>query len=186
METALESLKKALALAQRRRNAAARPPLHYPVSPLPRVAVIGLELEGPAGTHCLKQWSAEDLRRLRPQALAGWWNDLAEVARLVLAGELELPQLQFPILVFSRPGAAPLPARCHDLLWDWFRVPTFEQIRSGAAELLAHECAARCGFHLAPGVDAGRVPLPRAAHPCPCGNPAPLLCAQDFAAAAAG
>lgn len=186
METALELLRKALALKQQRHAADPKAPLRYPVSPQPRVAVLGAELKGPSGTHCFLSWSAEELRRLRPQALAGWWNDLAEVARLVLAGELELPQLQFPILVFSRPESAPLPPRCHDLLWDWFRVPTLEQIRAADGQLLAYECMARSGFHLAPQAAPGALSLVRAGRPCRCGDPAPLAFAAGVAAATAG
>ncbi|MEJ5366741.1 MAG: hypothetical protein WHT08_00395 [Bryobacteraceae bacterium] len=186
METALESLRKALAMKQRRRSAAPLPPVQYPLVPQPRIAVLGAELRGPSGTHCFPSWSAENLRRLRPQALAGWWNDLAEVARLVLAGELELPQLQFPILVFSRPESSPLPPRCHDLLWDWFRVPTFEQIRAAGGRLLAYECMARCGFHLAPQAEEASLPLVRTGRLCACGDPAPLACAEGLATAAAG
>lgn len=186
MEMALESLRRALASAHLRRKAAPRPALHYPLIPTPRVAVVGIEMEGPRGTHCLPEWSPEDLRRLRPQALAGAWNDLAEVARRMLAGELELPLLQFPILVFSRPESAPLPARCHDLLWEWFRVPTLEQIRGAGGHLLAYECVARSGFHLAPGSGGRELPFVRAAQSCPCGDPAPLYYPRDLAAAAAG
>lgn len=174
MENALEALRKALDLAQRRRRQSGRRVLHYPLYPPPRVAVLGLELDGPAGVRCLVDWTPEALARLRPQALAGWWNDLAEVARSVLAGDLELPDLVFPILVFSRAGSGPLPPRCHDLLWEWFRVPTFEQIRGSGGELIAFECAARAGFHLAPGVEAEALSLARWLESCPCGSSAPL------------
>ncbi len=186
MEQALEALRKALDLAQRRRRQSDRHAIRYPFYPLPRVAVLGLELEGPAGVRCLVDWTPEELVRLRPQALAGWWNDLAEVARRVLAGELELPDLQFPILVFSRAGSAPLPPRCHDLLWEWFRVPTFEQIRGSDGELIAFECAARAGFHLAPGVEAEAVSLVRVPESCPCGSSAPLYRADAALRATAG
>jgi len=184
MEQAFESLRRALSAAQRRRHERPRHSLHYPVCPSPRLAVLGVELHGPAGTHCLVEWSPEDLRRLRPQALAGWWNDLSEVARRVLLGELELPVLQFPLMVFSRPESAPLPSRCHDLLWQWFRLPTFEQIRGADGELLAYECAARCGFHQAPSADIARLPLGQYAFRCPCGDPSPLLRAGELRAAA--
>lgn len=184
MEQAFESLRKALASAQRRRHERPGHSLHYPVCPAPRVAVLGVELDGPAGTHCLVEWSPKDLRRLQPQALAGWWNELSEVARRILLGELELPSLQFPLILFSRPESAPLPPRCHDLLWQWFRLPTFEQIRGAGGELLAYECAARCGFHLAPSADVARLRLVRSGFPCPCGNPSPLLCAGAARAAA--
>jgi hypothetical protein len=185
MDHPLEALRKALSLAQRRRRDA-RPALDYPLYPAPRVAVLGLELDGPCGVHCLMDWTPGQLARLRPQALAGWWNDLAEVARLVLAGNLELPDLQYPILVFSRVNSAPLPPRCHDLLWDWFRVSTFEQIRADSGELLAFECAARDGFHLAPGADAAALPLVVSPNPCPCGSSAPVYRIEGAFEAAAG
>jgi len=185
MEQALEVLRKSLDFARQRRKASRRV-LNYPLYPAPRVAVLGLELDGPSGVRCLTQWTADELARLRPQALAGWWNDLSEVARSVLAGELELPDLQYPILVFERASVAPLPPRVHDLLWEWFRVPTFEQIRAGSGELLAYECAARNGFHLLPGVDAASLGLERAPVPCPCGAPSPVYRAARACRVAAG
>lgn len=184
MEEALELLLKAFQRAARRKAETAWHELHYPLCPAPRVAVLGLELRGPRGVHCMPQWSAAALRRLRPQALAGWWNELAEVARMMQAGELELPELQYPVILFSRPESAPLPARCHDLLWDWFRVPTFEQIRAANGALLAYECEARDGFHLAaPGAEA-QLALVRATVPCACGSPAPLYRSQSASLAA--
>jgi len=184
MEEALELLLKALQRAARRKAETAWHELHYPLCAPPRVAVLGLELRGPRGVHCMPQWSAAALRRLRPQALAGWWNELAEVARMMQAGELELPELQYPVILFSRPESAPLPARCHDLLWDWFRVPTFEQIRAADGALLAYECEARDGFHLAaPGAEA-QLALVRATVPCACGSPAPLYRSQSASLAA--
>lgn len=184
MQQALDALRQALDLAHRRRDL--RPALHYPLYPSPRVAVLGLELDGPKGVRCLPDWTPEALARYRPQALAGWWNELTEVARRLLAGDLELPDLQYPIVVFSRGSSGPLPPRCHDLLWGWFRVPTLEQIRARGGQLLAFECAARDGFHLAPGVDPSSLPLHRALEPCPCGNPAPLYRPAKTLRAAAG
>lgn len=184
MEQALEALRKALDLAHRRRRCA-KHSLHYPLYPAPRVAVLGLELEGPAGVHCLVDWTPEKLARLRPQALAGWWNDLEEVARRLIGGGLELPDLQFPILVFTHVRSGPLPRRSHELLWEWFQSPTLEQIRGSGGELLAYECAARNGFHLAPGADASDLPLVRSAEPCRCGNPAPLYRAGTAVSATA-
>lgn len=185
MEQALDALRQALAAAQCRRRAA-RLTLHYPLYPAPRVAVLGLELAGPAGVRCFPEWTPEELEGMRPQALAGWWHDLAEVAQQVRSGRLALPDLQYPILVFSRPGAAPLPQRCHSLLWDWLRVPAFVQVRNEKGELLAFECSARDGFHLAPGADAAAVPLVLSPRPCPCGNPAPVYHIETALQSAAG
>lgn len=177
-------LQKALRRASGRAGGGVEHALHYPLYPPPRVAVLGLEARGPRGVHSFPQWTAEDLRRLRPQALAGWWNDLAEAARLVLAGELELPCLQYPVVVFVRPESAPLPARCHDRLWEWFGAPTIEQIRMPDGELLAYECEARDGYHAVSAEAAERLGLVRSALPCPCGSPLPVWRAPALKGAA--
>jgi hypothetical protein len=173
-EGAMAALQEALARAARPGGRSPAHNLHYPLYPPPRVAVLGLELRGPRGVHCLPHWSGADLKRLRPHALAGWWNDLAEAARLVLAGELDLACLQYPIVVFLRPERAPLPARCHDRLWEWFGVPTFEQIRLPDGELLAYECEARDGYHLASAEAAEWLGAVRSSLPCACGSPMPV------------
>lgn len=186
IEGALGALHEVLARTARRGGRPAAHELHYPLFPPPRVAVLGLDLRGPRGVHCLRQWTPADLKRLRPQALAGWWNDLAEVARVVLAGDLELTCLQYPIIVFVRPESAPLPPRCHDRLWDWFGVPTFEQIRTADGALLAYECEARDGYHLAKAEAAERIGAVRSSLPCACGSAAPVYRIAAGQAAAAG
>lgn len=157
--------------------------LHYPLNPMPRIAVLGLDGPHCRGVLARREWTEQDLQKFRPQALAGWWNDLAEVARQWLNGRLELPSLDSPLLVFVRPEAAPLPERCHDLLWEWFRLPVFEQIRTPAGRLLAYECEARDGFHIACPEAAHAIPLSEPLwRPCPCGSAAPLYGPRQLAA----
>ncbi|GIU73400.1 MAG: hypothetical protein KatS3mg004_0487 [Bryobacteraceae bacterium] len=174
MEEALELLLKALRRGTRGGIAEPEHELQYPLYPVPRVAVLGLALRGPRGVHCLPQWSPQELEKLRPQALAGWWRDLAEAGRLAAAGRLELPGLRYPILVFLPPESAPLPQPHHQKLWSWFRVPVSEQIRMPDGRLLAYECDARCGYHLS-GPDAAQWLVGmQPCGTCPCGSPAPL------------
>ena len=82
MEEALELLLKALRRGTNGGIAEPEHELQYPLYPVPRVAVLGLALRGPRGVHCLPQWSPQELEKLRPRALAGWWRDLAEAGRL--------------------------------------------------------------------------------------------------------
>lgn len=180
----LDSLRHALDRPAGRAGEPPLPRLEYPLFPAPRVAVLGLRVSAADGIYCLPEWEVEDLRRLRPAALAGSWNDLSEVARRLLLGELELPDLLYPIVVFTTPASSPLAPRLHDRLWDWFRVPTYEQIRGARGELLAYECDARRGFHLAPGADLAGFGFLPSAHPCPCGSAAPLCFASARTAAA--
>ena len=72
----------------------------------------------------------------------------------------------------------PVPPALRDLLWNTFGVPVFEQYLGPNLELLAFECEAHDGLHLAnagvhdPGC-ALRTEL------CACGNPTPRLCAVE-------
>jgi hypothetical protein len=153
MHSCLNLLRKALDNSVHSRpNGLAR--LEYPLFPVPRVAVLGLRVEETSGVHVLEHWNAAKLTELRPLALAGWWPELREVGQLVEAGLLTLADLRYPVIVFSTPERGALPEEHHELLWNWFEVPTIEQIRSSTGELLAVECESRNGFHLCPGVRA--------------------------------
>jgi hypothetical protein len=146
------------------------PRLDYPLFPVPRIAVLGVAVEAAASTHVLESWDAAALNELKPMALAGSWTDLQAVAQLVMSGALELGELRYPIVVFSSPESGPLSDDGHAQLWEWFHVPTYDQIRAGAGELLATECESRAGFHLAEGVDPARLNGVALDVPCGCGS----------------
>lgn len=173
MRFSLESLKQALSpdhLSSRKGG----PALEYPLAPVPRVAVLGLEVRRETGVHSLPVWTVPQLSRLRPMALAGSWGDLAAVARLMRAGQLQLPELNYPLVVFTTAGTPPLSGERHALLWEWFGLPVFEQIRTPAGRLLATECESREGFHLAAGTEPGELEVVAINGPCPCGSSQPL------------
>ncbi len=173
--------------AHRPPSPAGRPALEYPLAPVPRVAVLGLELRQESGVHSLPLWTVPQLARLRPLALAGSWPDLAAVARIMRAGQLRLPELNYPLVVFTAAGSPPLSGERHAQLWDWFGLPVFEQIRTSGGRLLASECESREGFHLAAGTDPGELGALAVPGPCPCGSRQPLFrLAAARALAAAG
>jgi len=77
--------------------------------------------------------------------------------------------------VFTRPRESRLTGEHHEQLWKWFSLPAFEQVRGASDELLAYECEAREGFHLAPGVRASLLGGAPCKQECPCGESAPRM-----------
>lgn len=125
------------------------PPLHYPLSPSPRVAVVGVDLGSGPFYKSLPQWTVKRLESARPQALAGPMRDIEEVASLRELGILKLKSLAYPLVIFTGEDDQRLSDSDHDRLWRWFRLPAFEQVRAADGRLLAWECESRDGFHLA-------------------------------------
>jgi hypothetical protein len=139
------------------------------------MAVLGCDVQPAPGVHCLDPWTAEEVAGLRPLALAATYPELEKLAALVRRGELALPELQYPLLVFSRPGEGTLSPAQHDALWGWFGVSCFEQIRDAGGRLLAHECEARDGFHLTAGSEPADLGGRLLHTPCECGQPTPRV-----------
>lgn len=153
----------------------ALPALEYPIPRVRRIAVLGIAVRQCKEVQCFPQWTCTQLLQADPLALAGSFDDLAEVARLEADNYLLLPSLRYPLLVFTRPGQGPLTQLQHDRLWRWFRLPTFEQIRDSNGALLAFECDAREGFHLAPGVTAAELGGQGHHALCGCGREGTML-----------
>jgi hypothetical protein len=174
MRISLKMLRQSIEAGRPAPQAPHLPALQYPLFPAPRIAVLGAALRPETGVHCLPAWTAAQLERLRPMALAGSWNELTTVARLLQAGQLSLPDLRYPLVVFTSSGAGSLSLERHLRLWECFRLPVFEQIRTADGRLLATECESREGFHLADGVEEYELDgaLPAAA--CGCASPRAL------------
>lgn len=175
-------------LLGRRTAAAARhgasnrlPALEYPLQPWPRIAVLGLAVRQESGIAVFPEWSNQNLPAVNPRALAGWLPDLEHVARLRDSGRLALPELSFPLLVFSTPEDGPLTEIEHDRLWTAFKLPVFEQIRTRDGQLVAVECDSKHGFH--------SVTAPHSRQQidlCPCGTASIWQPQPECAYAAAG
>lgn len=188
MRISLQFLKKSIEGALPAAAGALAPALEYPLCPTPRIAVLGTPVQEESGVHCLPGWTAGQLARLRPMALAGSWDELSTVARLMKAGHLSLPELRYPIIAFTLAGAPCLSEEQHQHLWNWFRVPVFEQIRTLEGKLIAVECDARAGFHLAEGAEARELGGPAIATGigCRCGQNRTLYRMDARRAATAG
>jgi hypothetical protein len=160
------------------------PELSYPVPRVPRIAVLGMTVRQTKGILCFPEWTCAQLLQADPQALAGSFDELAEVARLEADNYLLLPSLRYPLLVFTQPGEGPLTPLQHDRLWRWFRLPIFEQIRDAQGKLLAYECDTRESFHLAEGATVSDTGAFGYNAVCGCGREGTLLSFNACQAAA--
>lgn len=147
------------------------PVLEYPLEPQPRVVVLGADVRPDASTLCLPHWTPAQLTESRPAALAGSWQELSAAGHLLESGSLDLPELSFPLVVFSNPARGILSDRQHELLWGWFHLPVFEQLRDADFTLLAWECEAREGFHVVEGADLAALNPQLLDEACQCGLP---------------
>jgi len=185
MRISLQVLRKAVESGECTAGESELFPLDYPLFPVPRIAVLGCAVRPGPGIHCLPEWTAADLALIRPMSLAGSWTELSAVAGLMRQGDLELPDLRHMILVFSDPVSGALSPQQHAALWDWFRLPTQEQMRASDGRLLASECEARDGFHLAAVVEAGDVAGVPVEGACSCGSRDPRVRLEPARALAA-
>ncbi len=159
--------------------------LHYPLSPMPRVSVLGWHFAAARNLRCLPQWNARQLEAARPEALAASPADLLLVAALRREGALRLPDLQYPLVAVTGLEESPLTDSQLDELYWHFGLPVHQQIRDEAGRLLAYDCLAGNGFHTAVGTVRleGMIPAEMA---CACGDPAPKLRPAGRARAAGG
>jgi hypothetical protein len=123
-----------------------------PRAPVPRTAVLvdwfdpspprpaGWQAGNPVQTFA-EGWTPETAA-FAPASLAGTRKQL-----LALAGRP--PVLTHALIVLARPGDPLTTAAERDLLWHGFGVPVFEQIIDADGRLLAAECEAHDGLHIA-------------------------------------
>jgi hypothetical protein len=154
-----------------------RSALHYPVNPLPRLALIGLDLPIRKPARYFPELDMEALSRFRPEAIAAPLETLQRLASLVSLGQFDPQSLCCPLAIFTSPESSFLAVEERELLWSAFQVPLFEQVRDASGMLLAWECEAHTGLHVphpALGPSAGVSPLEE---PCGCGSAVPRFAA---------
>ncbi len=71
------------------------------------------------------------------------------LADLKLRGLFDLPSLSMALVVLTRLDDSPLASHHRDLLWEAFRVPVFEQVLGWDGTVIARECEAHDGLHVA-------------------------------------
>ena len=94
---------------------------------------------------------AAGLRAFAPQCLVAPLDNALELADQKLRGLLDLPSLEFAI-VLTGVEDTPLADHHRDLLWRAFGIPVFEQLRNAQGRVIARECEVHAGLHLEPGV----------------------------------
>ena len=157
--------------------------LHYPLTPMPRTLVLGQALQPEPNVRSLLQWTVKQIEFARPQALAGTLQDLIEVASLRELGILKLRSLSFPLIVITHDDETRLTESDHERLWRLFRLPALEQVRDRSGRLLAWECEARDGFHLATDPPAELLGIAPSRENCACGKDTPAPVASSAAVA---
>ncbi|HEY6990681.1 MAG TPA: hypothetical protein VH369_19955 [Bryobacteraceae bacterium] len=94
-----------------------------------------------------------ELEAYRPRALAGETADLERLLEQVQFGMLDLASIDRAVLVLTRYRGRPMSDVSRVTLWQGFGVPTFELYLGPDNSLLAAECEAHEGWHLAPGAE---------------------------------
>ena len=144
----------------------------YPVHPAPRTAV-------------LVPWFNESVltNRLVRVFPHGWSVEAAAFAPAAVAGTLEqlnalaregIPSLTHSIIVLAQPEQQRMTDAVRESLWWAFRVPVFEQVIGKSGKLLAAECEAHDGLHVAsPVLSLQGESVDES--PCPCGRKTPRI-----------
>lgn len=115
----------------------------------PRVAHLVPEYRhDPASARFADIYSPE-LAQFRPQVLYGTGGLLCRLARAIEAGhQIRIP-IHYGIVVQHRTLDDLLTPAQRDLLWRVFQVPLYEQISTAHGMVLASECEAHQGLHIA-------------------------------------
>ncbi len=114
--------------------------------------------------------------RFQPESIAA---SVEELRRLLHERAAGLETLRHAVIALTFEGQPGLSSWERELFWRAWGVPLFEQYWSSAGgELLAGECEAHQGLHIAPS--RAKAMLTRPGHelhngPCGCGSPTPRL-----------
>ncbi len=94
-----------------------------------------------------ERWPA--LADFRPRILIGYGVDLRRLAEAVNKGDLDLTTVDYAIFALTDCGMTPIGEALRLTLWQSFGVPVYELIVAPGCRLLAHECEAHDGWHIA-------------------------------------
>ena len=123
--------------------------LYWPLPPPARTAVL---MDGFRENRSVKVFGDEKrsgLIRFDPEALAGPVPELRRLAELVESRSIRISRPVHSVIAFSLLPQAFLSDEARDLFWRVFKVPAFSQILSPSREVLAWECEAHEGYHVA-------------------------------------
>jgi len=136
----------------------------HPTEPAPRTAILAPGFEESKAVRVFPTGWNEDAARYAPSSIAGPVEELRKVAEHGY-------ELRHAVIVLTYDDEKGLTSEDRDFFWEKFGVPVYEQQLGPNNELLAMECDAHNGLHV-----AGDFPkMRRAKNSCACGNPAPRL-----------
>lgn len=141
----------------------------HPLDPAPRTAILAPGFAETATVRVFPQGWTQAAARFHPTSIAGRLDALRDMARYDV-------ELQHAVIVFTDVQQR-LSEHDREFLWQAFGVPVFEQCLGPGNELVAGECEAHEGLHVASRVPAewdGEVEHGR----CACGSTAPRLVDQ--------
>jgi hypothetical protein len=136
----------------------------HPMDPMPRTAILAPGFRETKLIRAFPSGWDEDAARFEPSSIAGTPEQLRRWTRVGL-------QLRHAVIVFTYEGQPELSNADRDFFWKAFGVPVFEQHLGPGNQLLAMECDAHAGLHLAG--DFSHLRGDKSS--CACGNPAPRL-----------
>src|SRR6266516_1214050 len=101
-------------------------------------------------------------------AITGTFPELAQAC----AAGVRASHVVFPM---HGSGGPFLSASERDALWELFQVPIYVLILDGKGRVVAYECEAQSGLHLASDMEASPVAGSIESSPCDCGRPGPRV-----------
>lgn len=140
----------------------------YPVLPAPRTAVLEPWFRAKGSIQVFDRGWRPEVAEFRPAAIAGTWQHLEPLLGM------QIEPLTHAVIVFARKSDRLLTLEQRRRLWRAFRVPVFEQIIGENGALLAAECEAHAGLHVAsPVFDVAGRAVETAK--CGCGRSSPRV-----------
>jgi hypothetical protein len=129
-----------------------------------RIAILGGLFEEDPKVRCFEPEDLEAVERFDPQIIGGSVQTLLRFATVVRSARAVVP--------FSGPRLGDVTSRDRDLLWTAYRAPMFEQRLGPDGTVIARECEAHDGLHLAV---TGWFHRPFRKEPCECGRTEPRI-----------
>lgn len=148
----------------------------HPLQPEPRTALLLPGFTGSKNVRVFASGWDDAAIRFQPESIAAPVDELRRLLRERVAGLETLRHAVIALTFEGQPGVSGLE---REQFWRAWGVPLFEQYWSSVGgELLAGECEAHQGLHIAPS--RARTTLARPGHelhdgPCGCGSPTPRL-----------
>ncbi len=99
-----------------------------------------------------RRWA--ELQSFEPRILVGYGLELSRFAELLASGEFQLPTVDHAVFALTDCGSNPIGDDLRAKVWQHFGVPAYELIIAPGCRLLAAECEAHDGWHLADDTSA--------------------------------